>query len=547
MAPFDPASDRLSYLKSVLDCTSDALFVTEQGPDRRPAHRIFYVNEAFTRLTGYSRHDAAGKPPTFLCTEANNPSVLDGVEAAFRQGDKATFLLLNARKDGSRFRAELFINPVSDGRGSRHVVGIHRVPAEYAAGDAAAEDRFRALADNLGEAILIYRDGQPLFANRAYVDLFGYSTAAEALREISPLMNLPLEDHAPSGASSEKQAWPDHARPVRCEALRTDGAVLRLAMRSHRVDWRGGPAVMLTIERDRRQADPGGAAGRPATHSNGRAAATPDAPDDAQLLRELMDAVPVVLAHKTRDLRYSYVNKTYADWVGLPRAQIVGHHVGEVRNEAHFQMMKGRRADVLSGNTVQYVTKCEFPGRGMCDLLTTLIPQQNADGEVVGYFSLAQDITALKEVERALLQREQQLRVVMDSVPALISYRDRNLRYHYVNRQYHEWYGVRRENMIGRHMSDFVDLERFRRLKPYIDRVLAGEHVRHTQVVDFPGVGRRKVHISFIPHEDEHGHIVGFFSLSQEIILPSESHADGDRQPGHAASERTPNIVVGGE
>jgi PAS domain S-box-containing protein len=106
----------------------------------------------------------------------------------------------------------------------------------------------------------------------------------------------------------------------------------------------------------------------------------------------------VILAHKTRDLRYSYVNKTYADWVGMPRERIIGRHVGEVRNEAHFQMMKGRRADVLSGNTVQYTTKCEFSGRGMCDLLTTLIPQRNAAGEVEGYFSLVQEITDLKEI-----------------------------------------------------------------------------------------------------------------------------------------------------
>ena len=99
--------------------------------------------------------------------------------------------------------------------------------------------------------------------------------------------------------------------------------------------------------------------------------------------------------------------------------------------------------------------------------------------------------------------------------------------------------------MIGRHMTEFVGLERFRRLKPFIDRVLAGEHVRHTQVVDFPGVGRRTVHASFIPHENEHGHIVGFFSLSHEAILPDESHAEGDRPPDHA--ERIPGILAGGE
>jgi PAS domain S-box-containing protein len=541
MAPFDTVDARLSYLKSILDCTNDALFVTEQDSSKRPAHRICFVNDAFTRLTGYSLGEVADKPPMFLFSLDTNPDVIDQVRAAFERSEKATFQLLNARKDGSRFRTELFINPVSDGGGSRHVVAIQRIHTEQAAGDTggdAVNERFQALANKLAVAVLICRDGQPLFANQAYVDLFGYANTAEALREISPLMNLPLDDHGPP---ADAQMSHGQTHPIHCEALRTDGATLRLTMRRHMIDWRGGPAVMLTIERDGRRAGSSATAGRPAS------AAAPAGLDNALLLREIMDSVPVILAHKTRDLRYSYVNKTYADWVGMPRERIIGRHVGEVRNEAHFQMMKGRRADVLSGNTVQYTTKCEFSGRGMCDLLTTLIPQRNAAGEVEGYFSLVQDITDLKEIERALIQREQQLRVVMDSVPALISYRDRNLRYQYVNRQYHECYGVRREDMIGRHMTEFVGLDRFRRLKPYIDRVLAGEHVRHTRVVDFPSVGRRKLYISFIPHENENGHIVGFFSLSHEVILPNEEPAQSDHAEDSGVAAKAPGIPAGGE
>ncbi|MGH6620151.1 MAG: PAS domain-containing protein [Alphaproteobacteria bacterium] len=541
MAPTDPPTAHLSYLKSVLDCTNDALFVTEQDPNGPMGSRICFVNDAFSRLTGYSLHDATGMPPTFLCAEYNNPSVIDQVGVAFEQREKATFMLLNSRKDGSRFRAELFINPLFDNGGSGHVVAIQRVHPDNAVDDAGAdavEGRFQSLADNLNEAILIYRDGQPLFANHAYVELFGYSTMAEALREISPLMNLPFADGQPP---------PGHAQPVHCEALRTDGLPLQLAICSHVIDWRGGPAVMLTIDREKpaRHPAPRPAASSPARSVPAAASASRPKSDDSLLLRELMDSVPVILAHKTRDLRYSYVNKTYADWVGMPRDQIVGHHVCAVRNEAHYQLMKSRRAAVLAGHTVHYTTQCEFPGRGLCDLRTTLIPQRNTAGEVEGYFSLVQDITDLKDIERMLRQREQQLRVIIDSVPALISYRDRNLRYQYVNRQYHEWYGVRREDMIGRHMTEFVDLDRFRILKPYIDRVLAGEHVRHTQSVDFPSVGKRTVHINFIPHKDEHGHVVGFFSLSQELTLGDEKKPLAGRRLDHRVVENTADSIGG--
>jgi hypothetical protein len=75
-----------------------------------------------------------------------------------------------------------------------------------------------------------------------------------------------------------------------------------------------------------------------------------------------------------------------------------------------------------------------------------------------------------------------------------------------------------------------MDLELFRRLKPYLDRVLAGEHVRLDQVINFPGVGKRNVHINFVPHKDENGHVVGFFALSQEMTASDgKLPADEDR------------------
>jgi PAS domain-containing protein len=62
MADAEVGNRHLNYLRSVLDCTSDPLFVTEAAPDGRPDHRICFVNDAFTRLTGYALGDVAGKP-----------------------------------------------------------------------------------------------------------------------------------------------------------------------------------------------------------------------------------------------------------------------------------------------------------------------------------------------------------------------------------------------------------------------------------------------------------------------------------------------------
>lgn len=512
MAQPDSINPRLSYLQSILDCTRDALFVTEAVPRSDALQRVCFVNDAFTKLTGYSLTDAAGQPPTFQCGLETDFTMVRKLDSAFRRPEKSQLTLLNYRKDGSSYRSEYFITPLIEDNKCTYVIAIQQPAAEDTVATAPADDAEEAmkiLADALSEAILIHRDKQLLFVNSAYVDLFGYASRAEAMREISPLMNLPL-DRSATG------------QPVRCEVLRTDGLPLSLTVRARPILRQDGEATLLTIARDARRSS----TSRKKPSVTRSVLAT--SPDDAALMRELLDSLPVILAHKTRDLRYTYVNKTYADWVDSTREKIIGTHVSAVRNEAHYQMMKTRREDVLSGKVVQYNATCKIPGRGMCDLLTTLIPQRDAEGNVIGYFSMAQDITELKEVERTLARREEQLRLVMDSVPALISYRDRNLRYQYVNQPYSNWYGVRREDMIGRHMAEIVELAVFRELKPSFDRVLAGERFRESYRFDRPDGSRQILAVDYVPHEDENGHVAGFFALGREVSDAEDASASSE-------------------
>lgn len=506
---------RQSYLQSILDCTQDALFVTEPSGTGGPEQRIWFVNDAFCRLTGWAPGDVEGKSPTFLFDGAEEGEKAGDIDAAFSRAEKSRLTASGLRKDGTRQDLECFINPLIENDKCRFVIAIVRLRADTTSGTARTtciDPRLKAFADNLSEAILIHHDKQPLFVNAAYVDLFGYANAETAVREISPLMNLPLDGVATG-------------ETIHCEALRTDGLPLFLALRKQPIDWDGRQAIQLTITRDPRHKGAVPKRAKPASPGPAGWEA------DTALLAEFLDALPLILAHKSRDLRYTYVNKTYADWVDMPRDQIIGGHVSGVRNEAHYQLMKPRREEVLSGKVVQYITKCEYPGRGMCDLFTTLIPRRDPDGTISGYFSMAQDITSQKEAERVLTRREEQLRLVMDSVPAMISYRDRNLCYRYVNKPYAAWYGVRRRDMIGSYMTDFMELAAFRMLKPDIDRVLAGERFRQSYPRNAFKPNTPATTVDYVPHEDENGNVIGFFALGQELTevedLPAEHPSRG--------------------
>ena len=76
--------------------------------------------------------------------------------------------------------------------------------------------------------------------------------------------------------------------------------------------------------------------------------------------------------------------------------------------------------------------------------------------------------------EQSLRQSEQQLRLVIDGAPVFIAYCDREHRYRFVNRGYAERFGLTREQIIGKRISEVVGPSAYERLKPYIEQPWRG-------------------------------------------------------------------------
>ncbi len=103
-------------LELALERLEDALIVTE-GDDCSP-RRIVYVNGAFTRMTGFTRHEAIGKTPDITVGPGTDRAALARLAAGRSAQRPVREELLKYRKDGSTFWVELDIVPVL-GEGGR--------------------------------------------------------------------------------------------------------------------------------------------------------------------------------------------------------------------------------------------------------------------------------------------------------------------------------------------------------------------------------------------------------------------------------------------
>lgn len=88
--------------------------------------RILYVNPAFSAITGYAASEVVGQRQSLLSYKATPRAVYEQMWAALTAGRAWTGRLLNRRRDGSPYVAELTVTPVrTPGEDAVHYLGMH--------------------------------------------------------------------------------------------------------------------------------------------------------------------------------------------------------------------------------------------------------------------------------------------------------------------------------------------------------------------------------------------------------------------------------------
>lgn len=88
---------------------------------------ILFANDAFTRVTGYTKEEIIGKNESVLSNHTTPPEVYQTLWKSLSEQKPWAGKLLNRRKDGDLYLAELSISPVVDATGkTTHFLGMHR-------------------------------------------------------------------------------------------------------------------------------------------------------------------------------------------------------------------------------------------------------------------------------------------------------------------------------------------------------------------------------------------------------------------------------------
>jgi PAS domain S-box-containing protein len=256
-------------------------------------------------------------------------------------------------------------------------------------------------------------------------------------------------------------------------------------------------------------------------------------------LLALADLLPVMTAYLDRDLRYRFINKPLAEWLGQARADMLGRPMVEVIGAEAFATRKPMLEAALAGERQFFTSTFEHPERGTVATQSDYVPWVNpGSGEVEGVVIVLTDITEQRTTERALRESEERFRRIANSAPVMMWVTRLDRVRDFVNDHYVEFCGGTRE--------DVQRLDWRTRIHPDdLDRIVAESLAGEASGKRFTLEGRyqrqdgewRWLRSVSQPRFGPDGELTGFIGVATDITLAKEGELELRRKVDEQTAE----------
>ncbi len=115
-----------------------------------------------------------------------------------------------------------------------------------------------------------------------------------------------------------------------------------------------------------------------------------------------------------------------------------------------------------------------------------------------------------------LAASEEQLRMITDALPVLISYFNTKQEFQFVNRAYSTWFRKPKTEILGKRIWKVIGKPAYQILEEAIQKTLAGKEMRFEGAIPYKFDGIRNTIVNFIPHQ-VNNEVVGFFGLVTDV------------------------------
>ena len=250
-------------------------------------------------------------------------------------------------------------------------------------------------------------------------------------------------------------------------------------------------------------------------------AATNRLADSEQRVRRLYEATPAILHSIGPDGRILNVSDRWLALMGYERREVIGRPSSDFltpTSQAHARdvvlpaFFRNGRCDRV---------ECQFVRRdgGVIDVLLSATLERDENGATARSLAVLEDLTATRLLERELGRTHAHLDAVVDNMPALAGYWDRDATTRFVNRDFQAAVGLPTDQLIGRPLGDIlsaIDAVGYAALEPRIEAVLGGRRQEFEWAL-LTTSGLRQLRVTLVPAQPLDGQVDGFYGTWFDI------------------------------
>jgi len=502
--------DSEEYLQILFDYAPDAYYISDLKDN------FIDCNKEAERLTGYKKEELIGK--NFLELKLFSTNDLPKVGQLFDKnlgglstGEKE--FVLN-KKDNSSVTVEISSYTVKI-KGRTLALGIIRdITARKKAEKALteSEERYRTVFENTGTATLVIEEDQTgSMVNTQCEKLSGYSK-----EEIENKMKW-TDFIIPEDLERMKKYHIDRRKaggkaPTEYEFRMMDkkGNIKDIFMKIGMMPNTKKSVASLTDITERKKAEIA-------------------IVYEQSLLHALMDNIPDFIYFKDEKNRFVRVNKTSAEDRGVTPEDFIGKTDFDIFTEEAAKkcfadddrVMKTGKTIINSIEKITYLNGMERW------FSATKVPRYDEKGKIIGTIGITRDITEGKLAEDSIKNAKDELQMIMDSVPAIIFYKNTEGKIIRTNKAMADLLKLPIRDIIGKTSEEIFPMEQAENMiKDDLEIIISGKPKRGIIQSHPTPEGIRFLMSDKIPCRDIGGKITGVIVLAKDITKQRKSEQE---------------------
>jgi PAS domain S-box-containing protein len=396
--------------KQLADSTYEGLIIHENGS-------IIDINFRLSAMLGYSESEIIGKNVLEFINIENRKEVIQSI----RSDSQMAYNTSLRKKSGEQLDVEIFSRPINFKGRSVRVAAVRDLSYKklFEKTIEESEIKFRQLAENSSDAIVLTNDNMVLYWNQAFDKIFGITGV-----QIHKNPNFFIEVAHPDDKSKISEALQSdlfkiyHKFDIQYRIVKPDNSLVWIWNRSFPILNRDGETIrqvmMISDITDQKELE------NNLTESQAQ-------------LEALLDNIPYFAWLKDDKGKFIMVNQPFASHYGTTRNYLVGKSDYEILPPESAKKFEVTDHEVIHSKSRKLFQEVEEENGELKWSETFKTPILNDHDEVIGIAGIARDITNRKKSELALKFSEEKFKELVTLLPEMVFETDLNGKFTFLN------------------------------------------------------------------------------------------------------------------